>query len=67
MNNTLWEYLDLFCIIYIDNILIYVNNKQEHQEHVWKILAKLKEARPYAKPKKCEFSVEKTTFLSFVI
>ena len=67
MNDTLREYLDLFCVVYIDNILIYSNNKKEHQEQVRKVLAKLKEAGLYAKPEKCEFSVEKTTFLGFVI
>ena len=30
MNDTLRECLDLFCIVYIDNILIYSNNKTEH-------------------------------------
>ena len=67
MNNILREYLDLFCIIYIDDILIYSNNKKENRKQVRKVLVKLKEAELYAKPKKCEFSVEKTTFLDFVI
>ena len=67
MNDTLREYLDLFCVVYIDNILIYSNNKREHREQVQKVLAKLKEAELYAKPEKCEFSVEKITFLGFVI
>ena len=67
MNDTLREYLDLFCVVYINNILIYSNNKREHQEQVRKVLAKLKEAGLYVKPEKCEFSVEKTTFLGFII
>ena len=67
MNDTLREFLDLFCIIYIDDILIYSNNKWEHQEQVWKFLAKLKEAGLYAKVEKYEFSVKKTTFLGFII
>ena len=67
MNDTLSEYVDLFCVIYINDILIYSNNKREHREHVRKVLAKLKEVGLYAKPEKCEFLVEKTTFLGFVI
>ena len=67
INNTLREYLDLFCFVYIDDILIYSNNKREHQEQVCKVLAKLKEAGLYAKLAKCKFSVEKTIFLEFVI
>ena len=67
INDTLRQYLDLFYIIYINDILVYSNNKKEHQEQIWKVLAKLKEAGLYAKVEKCEFSVEKTTFLGFVI
>ena len=32
-----------------------------------KILVKLKEAGLYTKPEKCKFSIEKTTFLGFII
>ena len=53
MNDTLREYLDLFCVVYIDDILIYSTNKREHREQVRKVLAKLKEAGLYAKPEKC--------------
>ena len=67
MNDSLREYLDLFCIVYIDDILIYSNNKRKPWKQVRKVLAKLNEAGLYAKPEKCEFSVEKTTFLGFVI
>ena len=67
MNDTLREYLDLFCVVYINDILIYSNNKKEYWEQVQKVLANLKEAGLYAKPEKCEFSVENTTFLGFVI
>src|SRR5258706_15074906 len=67
MNDTLCEYLDQFCVVYIDDILIYSKNKKDHREQVRKVLAKLKEAGLYIKPEKCKFNVEKTTFLGFVI
>jgi len=31
MNNTLFEYLDDFCTIYLDNILIYLEDLVEHE------------------------------------
>ena len=61
------QFLDQFHIIYIDDILIYSKTKAEHREQVRKVLQELKEAGLYAKPKKCEFNVEKTTFLAFII
>ena len=67
MNDILYEFLDQFCMVYIDDILIYSKTKAEHREQVCKVLQKLKEASLYAKPKKCEFNVEKTTFLGFII
>src|SRR5258705_12622651 len=67
MNDTLREFLDQFYVVCIDDILIYSKNKKEHREHVRRILAKLKEAGLYANAKKCEFNMEKTTFLGFII
>ena len=34
MNDTLFDYLDDFCIAYLDNIMIFLDNEIEHQEHV---------------------------------
>ena len=67
MNDTLWEYLDQFCICYIDDILIYSKNEKEHKEQVCKVLQKLQEASLFVKPKKCKFNVTKTCFLGFII
>ena len=67
MNNTSREFLDQFCVVYIDDILIYFKTKEEHHKQVHKVLQKLKEAALYAKPEKCKFNVERTTFLGFII
>ena len=44
INDTLQEYLDMFCTAYLDDILIYSDNETEHEFHVKTILAKLREA-----------------------
>jgi len=67
MNDTLREYLDIFCVCYIDDILIYSRTLKEHKEQVRKVLQKLKQAGLFIKPEKCEFSITKTTFLDFII
>jgi hypothetical protein len=45
MNNVLFDYLDDFCTAYLDDILIYSDNKLEHKEHVKKVLQRLRNAR----------------------
>jgi hypothetical protein len=44
INNVLFNYLDVFYIAYLDNILIYSSNKLEHKEHIKKVLIRLREA-----------------------
>ena len=51
----------------LDNILIYLNNKLEHEGHVRKVLLKLCKARPKANIKKSEFSIKRTKYLGFII
>jgi len=67
VNDTLHEFLDQFCVCYIDDILIYSKTAKEHREHVRKVLQNLKEVGLCIKPEKCEFLVQKTAFLGFLV
>ena len=53
INNTLHEYLDDFCTVYLDDILIYSDNEAEHEIHIKHILQKLEEAGLQADITKC--------------
>ncbi len=44
INNTFHEHLNKFCIAYLNDILIYLNNELKHEIHVKLILRKLQEA-----------------------
>jgi len=44
INNILFNYLDDFYTAYLDNIIIYSKNELEHEEHVHKVLQRLREA-----------------------
>ena len=52
----IWSnYLDNFVVVFIDDILIYSKNEQEHKEHLKIILQVLREQQLYAKFSKCDF------------
>ena len=61
------EYLDKFVVVYLDDILIYSKNEEEHAEHLRLVLEKLREHRIYAKFSKCEFWLSEVTYLGHVI
>ena len=67
INDTLREFLDVICICYLDDILIYSNNLQDHRKEVKAIVEKLHVAGLFVKLEKCEFEANKKTFLGFVI
>ena len=67
VNDTLREFLDVFCVCYLDDILIYLDNLQDHRKQVKGVLDKLHVAGVFVKPEKCEFETNKTTFVGFVI
>ena len=67
MNSIFMEYLDKFVVVYLDDILIYSKNEEEHAEHLRLVLMKLREHRLYAKFSKCEFWLPEVTYLGHVI
>jgi hypothetical protein len=67
MNDTLREYLDDFCVVYLDDILIFSPNEETHMQHVRQVLDKLRQAGLYAKAEKCEFHKESIEFLGYII
>ena len=68
INDALREYLDDFCIAYMDDVLVYTNGTlEEHIQHVRKVLKRLQEHELYVKLEKCEFHVQETRFLGFII
>jgi hypothetical protein len=67
MNKVFMEYLDKFAVIFIDDILLYSKNEEEHGEHLHLVLQKLQDHRLYAKLSKCEFWLKQVAFLGHVI
>jgi reverse transcriptase-like protein len=67
MNDILMEYLNDFVVVYFDDIVIFSRTEGEHWKHVKKVLQKLKEAKINLKAKKCEFTVQETSFLRHIV
>jgi hypothetical protein len=67
INHVLREFLDIFCVVYIDDILIFSNSKEEHAQYLWAVLEKLAKAGLFIKGEKCEFFTTLTLFLGFII
>jgi hypothetical protein len=67
INDTLRDYLDVFCTAYLDDILIYSRTRAEHTRHVQQVLQRLRVAGLYAKISKCEFYVPETKFLGLIV
>src|SRR3954469_2171405 len=67
MNYIFMEYLEKFVVVYLDDILVYSKNDEEHTENLRLILEKLREHKLYAKYSKCEFWIPQVTYLGHVI
>ncbi|KAL4282512.1 hypothetical protein GQ457_16G022250 [Hibiscus cannabinus] len=67
MNRVFKPYLDKFVVVFIDDILIYSRNKDDHAEHLPIVLQTLRECQLYAKFSKCEFWLSEVAFLGHVI
>ena len=67
INDLLCEFLDVFVIMYIDNILIYSFTLSEHWRHVQMILEQLQEVSLQYDIKKCKFHATEITYLNLIV
>ena len=67
IHGVLRKYLDIFVIVFLDDILIYSREESQHEQHVRTVLEALLMAGLFAKLSKCLFSVKRVPFLGYVI
>src|SRR5213078_2164275 len=67
MNEILREYLDQGVVVYLDNILIYSRNEEEHEVLVKKVLQILMDNDLASNIDKCHFHTKELNFLGYII
>ncbi|XP_042019055.1 uncharacterized protein LOC121766889, partial [Salvia splendens] len=67
MNRVFHPFLDRFVLVFIDDVLVYSKNEEEHKEHLRTVLATLRDEKLYAKFSKCEFWLKEVNFLGHVV
>jgi hypothetical protein len=67
MNHYLQEFLGDFVLCYIDDILIYSRNEEEHLNHIRQVLETLRKHKLFAKGSKCDFWRPEVGFLGYQV
>ena len=67
INRILMGILNIIAIAYLDNIMIYFETQNDHQQYIRDVLARLCQFHLFCKLSKCEFGVITTSFLKFVV
>ena len=67
MNEVFGDYIDKFLLVYLDDLLVYSDSEEQHEEHLRLILQRLREHKLKAKLKKCEFGKQKVKYLGHIV
>ncbi|KAB5589112.1 Retrotransposable element Tf2 [Ceratobasidium theobromae] len=67
MNKLFEDLLDIYVVVYLDNILIFSKTREEHTEHLREVLEQLRGAHLFCKETKCHFFVEEVVYIGIVI
>ncbi|CCO34987.1 Retrotransposable element Tf2 155 kDa protein type 3 [Rhizoctonia solani AG-1 IB] len=67
MNNIFRDLLDITVIVYLDNMLIFSNSREEHVQHVTEVLSCLQKHNLFCNPSKCLFFVTEVTYIGLVV
>ena len=67
INTVFADMLDVTIIVYLDNILIYSGNLEDHKKHICEVLHRLHKHGLYAKPEKCEFYTDTMEYLGYCL
>jgi hypothetical protein len=67
INRALARLVNCFCVVYLNDILIYSNSREEHVQHLCEVLLRLRKFGLYASRKKCNFFITEVEFLGYIV
>jgi len=67
INQVLAGLVDVTCIVYLDDILVFSDTEEAHIGHVKEVLQRLREAKLYLRLDKCEFHTQQTEYLGYIV
>jgi hypothetical protein len=67
MNDVLYDYLDNFSVVYLDDIVIYNKRIKDHVIHLSKVLRRSREQKLYVKKEKCKDVKSKIMFIDHLV
>ena len=67
MNRVFRPYVDQFVVVFIDDILVYSKDAQEHEQHLKIVRKTRREKKLYAKLRKCDFWLKEVSFLGHIM
>jgi len=67
VNTIFADMLDVCVVVYLDDILIYSEDMESHQQHVWEVLHRLRLHGLFAKPEKCKFHSDSVEYLGYCL
>ena len=67
INNVLRKFLDVFIVVYLDDIVVYSKTKENHIQHVKQVFQTMKDAKLQIHPGKTIFHTQKIHFLGYII
>lgn len=66
-DGTLRLCVDDFCVVYLDDILIYSRSEEEHVHHLEQVMERLRQSKLYANPKKCSLFQDEIKFIGYLV
>jgi len=67
ITEVLSDLVDVICVIYLDDILIFSRTLEEHEDAVRRVLQRLRDHHLFANVKKCKFDKSSVEYLGYIV